>query len=106
MQEYETLYAPIVGSSESTNGKSSVATPPATLARVTRLNEEFESLRTDLLVEVNAVDTRMIQPVQQAKDMISPLKKTIKKREDKKVGTLSVAGPSWQKQFLIGVGSF
>ncbi|KAH8702427.1 SH3 domain-containing protein [Talaromyces proteolyticus] len=85
VNEFEVLYAPIVGSSDTSNTRPSVATPPAILARTNRLNEEYESLRTDLLEEVNAVDSRMIQPAQRAKELIAPLKKTIKKREDKKL---------------------
>lgn len=84
VQEFETVYAPIVGSSEATKNPP-VETPAATLQKVNRLNEEFESLKTDLLVDVNGVEDRMIRPLQQAKDLLSPLKKTIKKREDKKV---------------------
>ncbi|EED12920.1 SH3 domain containing protein [Talaromyces stipitatus ATCC 10500] len=85
VQEFETVYAPIVGSSEGTKSRPAVETPKSTLERVNRLSQEFESLRTDLLVDVNAVDDRMIRPFQQAKDYLAPLKKTIKKREDKKL---------------------
>ncbi|RAO70797.1 uncharacterized protein BHQ10_006809 [Talaromyces amestolkiae] len=84
VQEFETVYAPIVGSSEATKNPP-VEIPAGTLERVNRLNEEFESLRTDLLVDVNGVEDRMIRPLQLAKDLLSPLKKTIKKREDKKL---------------------
>lgn len=83
--EYETLYAPIVGSSETINARPSIETPPATLARVNRLNEEYESLRVDLMVDINAVEDRMIRPVQEAKELLGPMKKKIKKREDKKL---------------------
>lgn len=86
VQEFESVYAPIVGSSEATKNPP-VDIPVATLERVNRLNQEFESLRTDLLVDVNGVEDRMIRPLQQAKDLLSPLKKTIKKREDKKVSS-------------------
>lgn len=83
VQEFETVYAPIVGSADT---RPSVETPRATLERVNHLNEEFESLRSDLLVDVNAVEDRMIRPFKQVKEMLGPMKKTIKKREDKKVG--------------------
>lgn len=88
VHEFEEIYAPIIGSSESPSERSSVPklTPQNLLSRTSRLHEEYESLRTDLLDEVHAVDTQIINPAQKAKDMISPLKKTIKKREDKKVG--------------------
>jgi hypothetical protein len=87
VHEFEEIYAPIIGSSEpSDRSNSPILTPQNLLSRTSRLHEEYESLRTDLLDEVHAVDDRIINPAQKAKDMISPLKKTIKKREDKKVG--------------------
>ncbi|OKL57422.1 hypothetical protein UA08_07048 [Talaromyces atroroseus] len=85
VHEFDTLYAPIVGSSETSNARPSVETPTETLTRTTRLNEEYESLRADLLVDINSVDTRMIGPMQQAKESLGPMKKAIKKREDKKL---------------------
>jgi hypothetical protein len=85
VHEFEVLYAPIVGNSGPSNTRPSEVTPEATLARTNRLYEEYESLRKDLLEEVGAVDDRMIQPAQQVKEFLMPLKKTIKKRDDKKV---------------------
>lgn len=85
VHEFECLYAPIIGSSDPASNRPGVPTPPETLARTNKLYEEYEDLRRDLLDEVNAVDDRMIRPAQQAKDLLAPMKKTIKKREDKKV---------------------
>lgn len=89
--EFEGLYAPVVGSSESTTEREPVPTPEKTLARTTKLREEYEDLRKDLLEVVNSVDDRMIRPASQAKDYLTPMKKTIKKREDKKVRSRSFA---------------
>ena len=55
------------------------------MARTVRMREEYEELKKDLMDEVNMVDTKMIKPAQEAKDYLQPLKKTIKKREDRKV---------------------
>ncbi|CRG87179.1 Reduced viability upon starvation protein 167 [Talaromyces islandicus] len=86
IHEFEEIYAPIIGSSEPSDRSSSPKlTPQNLLSRTNRLHEEYESLRIDLLDEVHAVDDRIINPAQKAKDAISPLKKTIKKREDKKL---------------------
>jgi hypothetical protein len=82
--EFDGIYAPIIGSSDSTNSKAA-RTPETTLARTRRLREEYEELRTELTEELNAVDQRMIRPASQAKEDMTPLKKTIKKREDRKV---------------------
>ena len=49
------------------------------------MNEEYGELKRELLAEVNTVDERMIRPAMAAKDYLQPMKKTIKKREDKKV---------------------
>jgi hypothetical protein len=85
LNEFETLYAPIIGSSDPAARNQPIPTPHATLARTSQLREEYEDLRKDLLIEVGAVDERMIRPAMQAKDYLQPIKKTMKKREDKKV---------------------
>lgn len=83
--EFDGLYAPIAGSSETPTQRQPVETPPALLARTNRMRREYDELRTDMTQELYEVDTRMIQPAQTAKDYIAPVKKTIKKRNDKKV---------------------
>lgn len=55
------------------------------MARTVRLREEYEDLKKDLLEEVNLVDARMVKPATEAQECLQPLKKTIKKREDRKV---------------------
>jgi hypothetical protein len=60
-------------------------TPEETVDRTKRLVAEYGELRTDLLDEVNMVDERMIKPAVEARDYLQPMKKIIKKREDKKV---------------------
>ena len=50
-----------------------------------RLREEYDSLKADLVAEVSAVDDRIIRPAMDAREYLQPLKKVIKKREDKKV---------------------
>ncbi|GIC89701.1 BAR and SH3 domain-containing protein [Aspergillus udagawae] len=82
--EFDGIYAPIIGSSDPTTAKAS-PTPEATLARTRRLREEYEELRKELAEELNAVDQRMIRPASQAKEYLAPLKKTIKKRDDRKL---------------------
>ena len=81
--EFEDLYAPIVGSDPSPH--NAATTPEATLARTNKLRGEYEDLQKELLTELSAVDQRMIQPASQARECFIPVKKTIKKRDDKKV---------------------
>lgn len=74
-----------MGSSDASTDHIPVVTPEDTLNRVIRLKEEYESLKTDLVAEANTVDERIVQPATEARDFIQPLKKVIRKREDKKV---------------------
>ncbi|EAU31534.1 conserved hypothetical protein [Aspergillus terreus NIH2624] len=83
--EFEGLYAPIVGSADTSTSHTPVETPEATIVRTNKLHDEYEELRKDLMEELAAVDQRMIQPASQAKEFMSPLKKTIKKRDDRKL---------------------
>lgn len=55
------------------------------MERTVKLQEGYSELKTDLLEEVNMVDTRIIKPATDAKDYIQPLKKVMKKRGDRKV---------------------
>ena len=79
------MYAPIVGAADSYHGHRPVDTPEGTMTRTVRLREEYEELKKDLMEEVNMVDGKMIKPAMDAKDSLSLMKKTIKKREDRKV---------------------
>jgi hypothetical protein len=83
--EFDGLYGPIVGSSETTTNHKAVETDDIRLARTNRLRKDYDELRTDLIQELSAADTRMTQPAAQAKESLTPMKKTIKKRNDKKV---------------------
>ena len=79
------MFTPILGAEEAYGGHEPVSTPEKTMQRTTRLRDDYEALKADLLEEVNLVDSRMIKPAMDAKDYVQPMKKTIKKREDKKV---------------------
>lgn len=85
LDEFDGFYGPILGSSEPTTERQPVETDPARLARTNRLRREYDELREDINAELAAVDQRMTQPAASAKDFIAPMKKTIKKRNDKKV---------------------
>lgn len=58
------------------------------MQRTAKLSQGYEELKTDLLEEVNMADARIIKPATEARDWIQPLKKVIKKREDRKVSCL------------------
>ena len=62
-------------------------TPRHIMERTINFHTSYDELRTDLLEEVAMVDTRIIKPASEAKDCIQPMKKVIRKRGDKKVGT-------------------
>lgn len=79
--EFELLYTPIVGST----GSQAVQTPQVITERTTRLHEEYVEMRKELLDELNTVDEAIIRPTIAAKDFLEPMKRTIKKREDRKV---------------------
>lgn len=79
------MYAPIVGAADSYHGHQPVDTPEGTITRTVRLREEYEELKKDLMEEVNMVEEKLIKPAMDARDSLSLMKKTIKKREDRKV---------------------
>ena len=81
---FEELYNPIVGASDG-HGHEPVITPQLQLDRTYKLKEAYADLKTDLLEEVNMMDARVIKPATDAKEYIQPVRKTIKKRENKRL---------------------
>lgn len=92
LSEFEGLYAPILGASDSSATQNGIPTPQATLARTTKLREHYEDLRKELLDELAAMEERMIRPASQAREYLGSVKKTIRKRDDRKVRTVLRSG--------------
>ncbi|KAK8070820.1 SH3 domain-containing protein [Apiospora hydei] len=82
--EYESLYDPIVGS-DRTNVKATAPTPELQLNRTFKLKEAYGELKVDLMEEIASIDERVIRPTIDARDCIAPLRKTIKKRENRRL---------------------
>ena len=86
VSEYELLYKPIEGGmKENPTPHTPVETPLDTLERINGLKEAFTELKEDMQHELDAMNSRLIVPATDAKDSIQAMKKTIKKREDRKV---------------------
>lgn len=78
------MYNPIVGAADG-HGHDPVETPQLQLDRTARLKEAYAELKNDLMEEVTMMDARVIKPATDAKDYIQPIRKTIKKRENKRL---------------------
>jgi hypothetical protein len=85
VNEFEGMYAPIVGAADSYSGHQPVHTPEDTVTRTAKLKEEYHELKNDLMDEVNSVEVKIIKPSLDTRDSLSLMRKTIKKREDRKV---------------------
>ncbi|KAL8687139.1 MAG: hypothetical protein Q9218_006604 [Villophora microphyllina] len=83
--DFQEIYSPIVESSETYEGSGATETPKPTMMRTVKLQQAYAELKTDLLEEVNGVDTRILRPAMDAKDHLQPLRRVIKKRMDKKM---------------------
>lgn len=82
--EYEGLYDPIEGTGR-TNVRPASATPELQLHRTFALKEAYAELKTELLGELGQVESSIVAPATTARDCLAPLRKTIKKREAKRV---------------------
>lgn len=82
--EFYTLYDPIVGASDG-HGRDSVATPELQLNRTFNLRQAYEDLKNELMEEIGQIEERIIKPATDARDCIAPIRKTIKKRENKRL---------------------
>lgn len=82
--EYEGLYDPIVGATDG-HGKEMTPTPESQLQRTLRLCEVYRELKDELMEEIGQIEPRVIKPATDARDCIQPIRKTIKKRENKRL---------------------
>ncbi|MCJ1388493.1 hypothetical protein MMC18_001340 [Xylographa bjoerkii] len=85
VNEFQGIYSPIIGAGEGYSAHEPVLTPQHIVERVVKLQEVYTELKTDMLEEVNLVDERIIKPATDARDYIHPMKKVIKKRQDRKL---------------------
>ncbi|KAJ5221979.1 uncharacterized protein N7469_010866 [Penicillium citrinum] len=83
--EFDGFYAPIVGSSETPSPHRPRETDATLVGRSNRLRKEFDELREEMIQELDVVEDKMARPAENAKSSLEPMKKTIKKRNDKKV---------------------
>lgn len=67
------------------HGTEGIPTPALQLNRTFRLREAYAELKAELLEEIGQIDDRIIKPATDARDYIQPIRKTIKKRENKRV---------------------
>ncbi|KAF7959687.1 hypothetical protein EAE96_001301 [Botrytis aclada] len=83
-ESFEELYQPIVGTSDAHRDNPAI-TPRQQMERTIKLKETYTELKTDLLEEVMMMDSRVTKPATEAKDFLQPIRKTIKKRENKRL---------------------
>lgn len=82
--EYDGLWDPIVGASEGL-GKPAAPTPQLQLEQALRLKEVYTELKADILQELELIEARVVKPASCAREYIDPMRKTIKKRENKRL---------------------
>ncbi|KAF2456308.1 hypothetical protein BDY21DRAFT_322520 [Lineolata rhizophorae] len=83
--EFDFLYQPIHVAGEGATPHQPVATPEEVARRAMALRNAQEELRTDMAEQLEAMDGRLIGPALEARDAMQPMKKVMKKREDKKL---------------------
>ncbi|KAH8197980.1 hypothetical protein TruAng_007844 [Truncatella angustata] len=82
--EYEGLYDPIEGTGRATI-RPATGTPELQLNRTFELKGEYGQLKTDLIEELAVIESSIIVPATTARDCLAPLRKTIKKRENRRL---------------------
>ncbi|KAI6250684.1 hypothetical protein HI914_00780 [Erysiphe necator] len=81
---FKDLYNPITSGSDRHDAVPTV-TPIEKLKKVVHLQEIFSDLKSDLLSEVKMIESRVIKPAIEVKEFIQPAKKSIRKRENKRL---------------------
>jgi amphiphysin len=85
IEHMQSIYKPLGASGGDYSSHVHVDTPLETMERCVRLQEAFAELKTDMMEEVKDIEKKLILPAKLARDALGPMKKAIKKREDKKV---------------------
>jgi hypothetical protein len=84
IKEFDGLWDPIVGASDGL-GRQSMPTPELQLGQALRLKEAYTDLKAELMEEMDLIELRVIKPASEARGYIDPLRRTIKKRENKRL---------------------
>ncbi|PVI06402.1 hypothetical protein DM02DRAFT_553075 [Periconia macrospinosa] len=79
------IYKPLGAKGGEFGTQSHTDTPPETMERCVQLLEAFAELKADMMEEVKDIERKLILPAKLARDALKPMKKVIKKRDDKKV---------------------
>lgn len=82
--EYVTLYDPIVGASDG-HGRRAEPTPEPLLIRSFNLRQAYADIKDDMVAELSAFEAGVVKPGSDARDAIQPIRRTIKKRENKRL---------------------
>ncbi|KAL2108664.1 hypothetical protein VUR80DRAFT_3531 [Thermomyces stellatus] len=82
--EYVTLYDPITGATDG-HGRRAEPTPELQLNRTFNLRQAFEDTKDDMLAEIKSFEAGVIRPGTDARNHIQPLRRTINKREKKRL---------------------
>lgn len=81
---YASLYDPIVGATDG-HGRPAQQTPEEQLHRTFALKQAYTELRTELTEGIMSIEKLVMNPALDARNSIAPIRKTIKKRENKRL---------------------
>ncbi|KAK4248692.1 hypothetical protein C7999DRAFT_13342 [Corynascus novoguineensis] len=82
--EYEGLYDPIAGATDG-QSRHAVPTPQLQLERTFKLKVAYTELKSELTDEMLTIEDHILKPATDARECIAPIRKTIKKRENKRL---------------------
>ncbi|POS86877.1 hypothetical protein EPUL_001437 [Erysiphe pulchra] len=81
---FNDLYHPITCVNDRPDAEPAI-TPVEKLNKVVQLQKVYSELKSDLLSEVKMIESRVIKPAIEAKELIQPARKSIRKRENKRL---------------------
>ncbi|KAL2259849.1 hypothetical protein VTK26DRAFT_6330 [Humicola hyalothermophila] len=82
--EFDGLYDPIVGASDG-HGRQAAPTPQPQLERTFKLKAAYSEHKTEVIGELALIEDHVLKPAADARDCIAPIRRTIKKRENKRL---------------------
>jgi amphiphysin len=85
MVNLDDLYNPNLGGAGEGYVHEPAATPRQQMEQIAKLRHAYAELKKELLEEIAGVDARIIRPLTDAREYIQPMRKVIKKRENRRL---------------------
>lgn len=85
IREYKSLYESMSDPKDGDEGRTPAVTPREQAERTATLLQAYTNLKDEIVTEIASIESQLLRPAMDAREMLRPVQKTIKKRDNKRV---------------------